>query len=114
MTAKRGLDSAAAIVAANDDVTHLQDIDGKLNHGKTIQVGVKNQIGDIAMDKQFPWEQVNNFIRRHPAVGTTNPKILRRLLTRKLGKKIGILLSNAGRPSLIPGKKMTQGLHICG
>jgi hypothetical protein len=40
LTPQRRQDAAAAVVAANDDVLHFQDIDGKLDHRQTVEIGV--------------------------------------------------------------------------
>ena len=48
---ERGLHAAAAVVAANDDVAHFQDINRKLHDRQTVQVGMHDQVGNIAMDE---------------------------------------------------------------
>ena len=48
---KRSLHAAATIMAANNDVLHLQDIDRELHHRQTIEIRVHDQIGDIPVDE---------------------------------------------------------------
>ena len=43
--------AAAAVVPADDDVAHFQQIDRKLHDGETIQIGMHDQVGNIAMDE---------------------------------------------------------------
>ena len=50
---QRGLDAATAIMADDHDVLDLQYIDGVLDHRQTVQVGVHDDVGNIAMDKNF-------------------------------------------------------------
>ena len=45
--------AAAAVVAADDDVLHLQHVDGVLQHRQAIEVGVDDHVGDVAMDEQL-------------------------------------------------------------
>ena len=67
MTAKRGLHSTAAIMAAHDDVTHLQDIDRKLNHRQTVEIGMDDKVGNIPVDEYFSWKQIDDYVRRDAA-----------------------------------------------
>ena len=77
---QRRAHAAASIVSANNDVTHLQDIDRKLHDRQTVEVGVHDEIGDVAVDKQFSGREADDLIGRHPAVGAANPEIGGRLL----------------------------------
>src|ERR1035437_3822933 len=60
------------------------------------------------MNEQFARHQINDLICRHPAVGTTNPQILGRLLSRELLKKVWIAREKSSRPFLIPREEMIQ------
>ena len=44
-------DAAAAVVATHDHVLHSEYLDGELDDGETIQVGMNDQVGNIAMDE---------------------------------------------------------------
>jgi hypothetical protein len=48
-----GANSGAAIVAANDDVFDLQDIDGELENGEAVEIAVGNDVGEVAVDEHF-------------------------------------------------------------
>src|ERR1700754_3696748 len=84
---ERSLNAAASVMAANDDVAHLQQIDCELHDGQTVQIGVHDDIGHVAMHEQLSWLEPDDLIRRHPAVGATDPQIARRLLTGKVAKE---------------------------
>src|SRR6185503_6608560 len=49
----RSLNAATAVVATDDYVIHFEHIHCELHHGKTIDVCVDDDIGNIAMDKHF-------------------------------------------------------------
>jgi hypothetical protein len=80
LVAERGMHARAAIVTTDNDVLYLEKIDGKLQHRKAIKVGVDHDIGDIAMNKEFPGQKANDGIRRHTTVSTANPQKLWGLL----------------------------------
>ena len=70
---ERSLHAAATVMSADDDVFDLQHIHGELHDGQTVQIGVDDEIGDVAMDKQFAGQQPDDFIRGHAAVRTADP-----------------------------------------
>ena len=47
------LHAAAAGVADDDDVLDLQHVDGELDHRQAVEVGVDDDVGDVAMDEQL-------------------------------------------------------------
>jgi hypothetical protein len=62
------LDTTAAVVAADDDVFHSQDINGVLKDRKTIQIRVHNQIRDIAVYEHFTRKKPYDFIGGNPTI----------------------------------------------
>jgi hypothetical protein len=48
---QRRLDAAAAIVAGDDDVLHLQHIHRVLDHRQAVEVRMHDQVRHIAMDE---------------------------------------------------------------
>ena len=63
-----------------DDMLHVQNFDGILDDGEAIEVGLHDDVGNIAVDEQLTWEQTDNFIRRNAAIRTPDPEVLGRLL----------------------------------
>ena len=59
----RRLHAAAAVMPAHDNVSNPQDIYRELQCRKTIEIAVRNHVGDIPMHKDFPGRQPDNFIR---------------------------------------------------
>ena len=88
--AEHGADAAAAIVSDDHDVFHAQHIDRVLDHRKTVQVGVDDDIGDVAVDENFAREEADNFVGGHAAIGATDPKVFGILLAREFLEKIRI------------------------
>ena len=74
--------AAAAVVAADDDVLDLQHVDGVLQHRQAVQVGVHDDVGDVAVDEQLARQQADDLVGRHAAVGAADPQVARRLLAR--------------------------------
>lgn len=50
---QRGINTSAAVMTANYYVFDLQNLYCKLQHGKAIHVGVNNEVGKVAMDKDL-------------------------------------------------------------
>jgi hypothetical protein len=88
------LDPATTVVPANNDVLDLQDIDSVLQHGEAIQVGVDDEVSDVTVHEELSRKESDDFIRRHPAVRTTNPEELRALLLREDLEELGPLPAN--------------------
>jgi hypothetical protein len=49
----RRLDAAAAQVAADDDLPHLQHVDGVLEDGQAVEVGVDDDVRDVAVHEHL-------------------------------------------------------------
>ena len=75
--------AAAAVVAADDDVLDLQHVDGVLQHREAVEVGVDDDVGDVAVDEQLAGQQADDLVGRHAAVRAADPQVLRRLLRRE-------------------------------
>jgi hypothetical protein len=111
VAAQHGLHAATAVVPADDDVAHLQNIHGELHGGQAVQVGMNDEIGDVPVNEQLAGQQTDNLISRHPAVRAADPQELRRLLPRKLLKKLRVLLPDAFGPGLVVDEKVAEGSH---
>ncbi len=72
---QRGFDTAAAVVTADNDMFDLEYIDCILYDGQTVEVGMQNDVCDIAMNEQLARQQIDDFIGRNPAVGAAYPQI---------------------------------------
>ena len=90
VAAQGSLDAAATIVTADDDVFDLQDIDSELHHRKTVEVGVHDHIGHIAMNKDLSGSKSDQFLSRHTAVRTSDPEVFGTLLDSQILEELRI------------------------
>lgn len=65
--------AAAPIVPHHQNVFYFEHIDGELQNREVICILGRRQISDIAVDKELAGIKADDFIGRHPAVGTANP-----------------------------------------
>ena len=113
VVAQCGADAAASVVAAHDDVAHFEDIHGKLHDGEAVQVGMDDDVGDVAVDEEFAGEEVHDFVGGDAAVGAADPQVAGRLLVGEFFKKIGVLLPDALGPCPIFFKEIAECFHRC-
>ena len=104
-------DAAATVVAADDDVAHAQDVDRELHDRQAIEIGVHNQVGDIAVDEQFAGQQSDDVIGGHAAVGAADPQVARRLLRGELAEELRILPANALGPAPVVVEQFAEFGH---
>jgi hypothetical protein len=71
-----GAHTAAAVVAADDDVPHPEHVHGELHHRQAVEVGVHDDVGHIAVDEELAGQESHDLVRGHPAVGTADPQVL--------------------------------------
>jgi hypothetical protein len=64
---------AAAIVAAHDHVLHLEHVDRVLQDRQAVDVGVLDQVGDVAVHEQLAGRAADDVVGRQPAVGAPDP-----------------------------------------
>lgn len=85
-----GGDAAAAVVATDDDMFDLEVVDGVLEDREAVEVGVGEEVGDVAVDKDFAGGEAENFVGRDPAVGAADPEIFGGLLDSQLLKSFWV------------------------
>jgi len=73
ITPERSLHTAAAVMATHNDMADLEQLDRELHDRQTIQIGVNNDVGDVAVDEQLSRLEPDDLICRHPTVGATDP-----------------------------------------
>ena len=95
---ERRLDAAAAVVAADDHVLHVQHVDRVLEHREAVEVGVPDDVGDVAMDEDLARREADDLVRGHAAVRAADPEVLGRL---PLGEA-GEVAAGPRRPSPQP------------
>jgi hypothetical protein len=55
-------------MTADNDILHLEDIDGKLHDRKTIEVSMDDDIGHVAVDKYLSRSESEKLFSRDAAV----------------------------------------------
>src|SRR5437660_11001906 len=95
----------------NNDVFDLKHIDRELEHREAVEVAMRNDSGQNAMNKHFTRQETRDLIGRHTAIGTADPKVAGRLLARKLLEKFRVRLPNTFGPGAVVFKKLFQGTH---
>jgi hypothetical protein len=101
------LHPTAAVVPDHEHMLDFQDLDGVLQRGQAIEVGVHHQVADVAVHEDLARSQSQDLVGRNAAVGATNPQVPRRLLLGKPPEVAWILRHAAGRPGAIV---LEQGL----
>ena len=110
---ERRLHAAAAVVAAHDHVTHLQHVDCVLQHGQAVEIGVNDDVGDVAVDEHLAGQQPDDLVGRHARVGAADPQILRRLLRRQFAEEIGLGRRDLSGPFPIVLEELWKLFHRC-
>jgi len=111
-TPQRRIHTAATVMTADDDVADFEDVHGKLHHGKAVEVGMNDDVGDVAMNEQLAGQQADNFVGGHAAVGAAYPQVRGGLLAGKLEEEIRILLRDPSGPGFIAVKQFFEILHL--
>ena len=108
---ERRPDAAAAVVADDDDVLDLQDVDRVLKHRETVEVGVHDDVRDVPVDEQLAGRQVDDLVRRHATVGAPDPQVARRLLCGELPEEARLARFDAGGPGAVAVEEMAERRH---
>jgi len=93
-----GLDAAAAVMADDHDVLDFQDIDGELKDGEAVEIGVDDDVGNVAMDEDFAGGEIDDLGGWDAAVGAADPHVFGSLLVGEVFEEIGVDLADAGGP----------------
>jgi len=70
---QRSADTAAPIVTANDDVLNLEYVDSELQHRQAIEIGVHDDICDVAVHEHLTWREADDLVGGNTAVRASNP-----------------------------------------
>ena len=76
---ERGDDAAALRMADDDDVLDLEHVGRELDHRQAVEVGVDDDVGDVAVDEQLARREVDQLVgrargcRRSRSTGTAAP-----------------------------------------
>ena len=103
--------AATSEMAADDDVAHLQRLHRILHRRQTIEVGMADDIGDVAVHEHFTRWQTDDLVGGDPAVRAANPEILWRLLLGQTGEERGVVLRHRRCPGAVVVEEMVEAAH---
>lgn len=93
-----GLDAAAAVVAAHDDVLDLEVLDGVVEHRGAVEVDVAHQVGDVAVHEGLAGLEARDLLGGDARVAAAYPQVLGLLARAELGEELRVLGLLLGRP----------------
>ncbi len=99
-----------AVVAADDDLAHLQRLDREFQRGKHVHVRGMDDVRHVAMDKDLARIEPRHDVGRNTAVRTSDPEEFRGLQGRETVKYCRFLRLSFGRPVAVAGQDITQHL----
>lgn len=105
-----GLDTAAAVVAADDNVLYLEVLDGVLDDAHNVEVRVAHQVGNVAVHKGVTGLQARDLLGGDARVGAADPEVLGVLAGRELLEELGVLGHLLGGPGLVVLKHLVVRL----
>src|SRR5690606_10232640 len=111
LSAQDAQHAAAAVMPADDDLLDLQDVDGELQRRQAVEVGVDDQVGDVAVHEHLAGQQADDLIGRDTAVRAADPEVARPLLLRQAAEEVGVVAENSGGPGAIAGEQVRERLH---
>jgi hypothetical protein len=97
---------------AYDDTLNLEVRNRVLNHARGAEIFGRDDIGDVAMDKNVARLAVTDGGLGNPRVGTSQPEYFRTLAPAERWKEIGILESGAAGKGFVPGEDAVETV-IC-
>ena len=95
------LDTATAVMSADNDAVDHQHTDGEIDHRHQVAVLGLHQIGDVAVDEQPAGQRLGELVGRYPAVGTADPQEHRFLVGDMARKEIRVLDKLLRRPGAV-------------
>jgi hypothetical protein len=107
----RGAHAAAAVMTADDHVSHLQHVDGVLQHRQAIEIGVDDHVGDVPVHEELARHEPDDLVGGHAAVGAADPEVAWRLLGAQGLKKSRITLADPLRPPPVVLEKVRKIAH---
>ena len=93
---------------ADDDVPHIEPLDGVLDDGHAVCVPGSDDVRDVSVDEELARRKVGDVGRWHAAVRAADPQVAWGLLLRELHEEIGMMDAQASRPCTIAFEEVLQ------
>lgn len=84
--------------------------DGVLDHGRGVDVGGGDDVGDVAVDEDITGLHAEDGGLGAARVGATDPEDLGRLAAGQLGEELGVLMSLVASPSIVGAQGIVEGV----
>ena len=112
-TVFEGRDDAAALrMADDDDVAHLQHVGSELDHRQAVEVGMGDDVGDVAMHEELARLEVDELVGWHAAVGAADPQVARRLLGQQACEEAWPLGHRLRGPGAVLVEQLLDVAHV--
>ena len=98
-------------MAADDHVLHAEDVDRVLEHREAVEVGVHDDVRDVAVHEHLARREADDLVRRHAAVGAADPEVLGRLLLGELGEEVAVAGDHLRRPGAVVLEELREIRH---
>lgn len=105
-----GLDAAAAVMAADDDVLDLEVLDGVVDDGHGVEVDVADEVGDVAVDKGLAGLEAGDLLGGDARVGAADPEVVGALAGAEGGEEARVLGVLVGGPARVVLEDAVVGL----
>ena len=107
----RGRHAATAVVAAHDHVPDTKDLDRVLEDREAVEVGVDDDVRDIAVDEHVARPEVEDLVGRDAAVRAPDPQVRGRLLFGEGREEIGVSRGRRLGPGPVPLEQLPEVCH---
>jgi hypothetical protein len=103
--------AAAAVVPADDDMTHAEIRDRILDDSHAVCVLGCDDVRHVSVYEELAYRRADDLVCRDPAVGTANPHVLRPLDLAAAFEELRIVCPPGGRPGTVLLEEVRQVRH---
>ena len=107
-----GVDAAAAVVADDQDVLHLELVDRVLDHAQAVQVAVRHHVGDVAVHEHLARRHADDLVGGHARIGAADPQVFRVLLLGQVLEELGVFPGDPVGPFAVVLQQPADVFHF--
>jgi len=82
-----------------------------LNDREAIEVGVNDDVGDIAMHEHLAGEKADDLVGGNAAIGAADPEVFRLLLVGEFAEETGVFLGDGFCLLAVLGEERGERVH---
>lgn len=105
-----GLDAAAAIVPADDDMLDAQVADGVVDDAHDVEVRIDDEVGNVAVHKRLAWLEARDLLGGDTRVAAPDPEVLGSLTLGEAGEVARVIGGFLLSPFLVVLEDLVVGL----